>query len=261
MRRAPARRARAGRHSPASLATLHPPTAAPVKRRAVTDAAAAAAPLQQLVVVPDDTLRELDALLDGDGILERAFELLDQRAVTRVSCPAGRVFWRVDAAGARGGAGETRGAAAPVAVATVVGGFCSCADYAARVLLAAPPPQRAADDAGGPKEGALPGWRRWVRAGGRVGVSGLGGGEGGCGSGRHDGGARAPSRYTSPHMPPFPPTPVRPRSARTAWRWTWRTRWGPAGTSRGRRRTRSWRACWRRCDVCSPASLHTHTST
>lgn len=93
----------------------------------------------------DESLRRLDALLSGDGVLERALEALDGGAVTKLtSAPSGRVAWSITSSLSRRSGAELSGidfrasGVAPDSYTYTVlldgPGVCTCADFAARVL-------------------------------------------------------------------------------------------------------------------------------
>ena len=93
----------------------------------------------------EPALLRLDALLGGDGVLDRALEALDGGAVTRLRAPSGRVAWAVASSLSRRPAAEVAAADARASglgdnfsYTVLLGGpgACTCADFAARVLAA-----------------------------------------------------------------------------------------------------------------------------
>lgn len=92
-------------------------------------------------VLNDSSLRRLDFLLSGDGILERALETLDSGAVTKLTgTPSGRVAWSVASSVSRRSADVDLVASgvSPESYAYTIildgPGACTCADFTGHIL-------------------------------------------------------------------------------------------------------------------------------
>jgi hypothetical protein len=92
-------------------------------------------------VLNDSSLRRLDFLLSGDGILERALETLDNGAVTKLTgTPSGRIAWSVASSVSRRSADIdlTASGVSPDSYAYTIildgPGACTCADFTGHVL-------------------------------------------------------------------------------------------------------------------------------
>ena len=123
-----------------------------------------------LAVIPDAILRVLEMAFAGDDVLDRGLEALDNGAVTRVECPAGRVLWTVASSMPRSVALEQREASGVRDGGyTVVSGFCTCREYCKRVLLAAAGVGDSSGGALGGEARTAEGcgreacWRRWCK--------------------------------------------------------------------------------------------------